>query len=62
MRVDELDIRIELEALITLREGYVSENKQREHAGASMAYVADHFFELADLMRSLLPKEEKRRP
>jgi hypothetical protein len=39
----ELMFRCKFEALITTREGMVAENKQREHAGQFMAYVAEDF-------------------
>jgi hypothetical protein len=44
---------LELQALLTEREGYIAENKQREIHGDSMAYGADHFLELADRIRCL---------
>jgi predicted amidohydrolase YtcJ len=37
-----------LQALITIREGMIAENKQREHLGQSMAYNDDAFFKLAE--------------
>jgi hypothetical protein len=43
----------ELQALITIREGYIAENKQREITGYSMAYGVDHFQELAEMIRAL---------
>ncbi len=46
--------RIELEALITEREAYIAENKQREMLGYSLAYGPECFFELAEKMRELL--------
>lgn len=45
--------RIELEALITEREGMVAENKVREILGQSMAYHDMDFQILAKQMRDL---------
>jgi hypothetical protein len=39
----ELNIRLQMEALISEREGMIAENKQREHLGQSMAYQEDSF-------------------
>ncbi len=39
----ELNIRLQMEALISEREGMIAENKQREHLGESMAYWGDSF-------------------
>lgn len=47
------DTRIELEALITEREGYIAENIHRQLSGNSVAYGADAFNDLADRMRAL---------
>ena len=49
--------RIELEALITEREGMIADNKAREHGGWCQAYTDSAFFELAEKMRALLNKE-----
>lgn len=38
-----LDIRLQMEALISEREGMIAENRQREHRGESMAYMEDNF-------------------
>ena len=38
-----LNIRLQMECLITEREGMIAENKQREHRGESLAYVEDSF-------------------
>jgi uncharacterized Zn finger protein (UPF0148 family) len=45
--------RIELEALICEREGYIAENRYREATGDSPAYGAEHFLELAERIRAL---------
>jgi hypothetical protein len=44
---------LELQALLCERESYISENKQREQCGQSMAYVSESFFELARRIRAL---------
>ena len=44
---------VELEALITEREGMIAENKQREILGQSMAYNDQIFMELAERIRQL---------
>jgi len=51
----ELDRRIELEALITEREGMVAENAQHQD---SQPYGELSFFQLADKMRSLRAKPQ----
>jgi len=48
-----MDKEIELQALITEREGMVAENMQRLHIGQSMAYNEDSFLVLAEKMRTL---------
>jgi hypothetical protein len=53
---DIMKVRIELEALITEREGMIAKNTQREHLGYSMAYWEDSFAILASKIREL---EEK---
>jgi len=50
----EDNIRIELEALISERNGMVAENMQRRHVGQSMAYCDNDFNALAGQMRKLL--------
>ena len=53
--------RILLEAFITEREGMIAENTQRVTRGESLAFVYDHFNDLAGKMRALIedaPKEE----
>lgn len=45
--------RIELEALITEREGMIAENKHREGLGQSMAYGDSAFNALAEQIREL---------
>jgi hypothetical protein len=44
---------IELQALITERDGMVAENKVRESLGQSMAYHYDNFAILCDQIRAL---------
>lgn len=39
-----LEIRLEMEELITGRESMIAENLQRQNAGHSMAYVERDFF------------------
>lgn len=51
--------RIELEVLITEREGMLAENTHRLDCGHSIAYTDHAFQELADRIRSLIPKEGK---
>ena len=46
--------RIELEALITEREGMVAENQRRMSFNDAQAYSEGAFFELADKMRVLV--------
>lgn len=48
---------IELQALITEREGMIAENKFREINGNSLAYCEDSFIILANKIREL--KENK---
>jgi len=45
--------KIELEALLTEREGMLAENVHRLDCGHSIAYGDDAFFELAERMRKL---------
>ena len=45
---------IELQALITEREGMVAENMQREHHGESMAFGKEAFNVLAEQIRCLV--------
>lgn len=51
--VNVTDVEIELQALITEREGMIAENQQREHLGNSMAYDDDSFLTIANKMRKL---------
>ena len=44
---------VELQALITEREGMIALNKQREHLGQSMGYDDENFDMLAEKMRAL---------
>ena len=46
-------IEIELQALITQREGMIAENQQRAYLGQSMAYTEDPFLILAEEIRGL---------
>jgi len=48
-----MDKQIELQALLTEREGMVAENMQRLHIGQSMAYNEDSFQILAEKIRAL---------
>ena len=38
-----LNIKLQMEILVTEREGMIAENLQRIHRGESMAYVEDSF-------------------
>lgn len=49
--------QVELQKLITEREGMIAENKQREHLGQSMAYWEDSFMQQADKFDKLIFKE-----
>ncbi len=51
--MNEKLLEIEMQALICEREGYIAENQQRLATGNSVAYGADHFFELASRFREL---------
>lgn len=51
-------MRIELEALITEREGMIAENMQRSINGEAMAYHDSNFFALASLMKALLEDDD----
>ena len=55
----ELDIRIQMETLITEREGMLAENAWRKQTGGSVAYVMDNFQMLNNQFTKLL--EELRR-
>lgn len=50
---DELKTRIELEALITEREGMLALNKERESHGYALGYGEAAFLKLANEMRKL---------
>lgn len=52
---DNLLVRIQLEAIISEREGMVAENKIRERRGEAMAYDDNQFFANAAAIRALLP-------
>jgi hypothetical protein len=45
--------RTRLESLVTERDGMIAENQQRERLDQSMAYSAEHFFELCDRINAL---------
>ena len=49
-----LDIRLQMEALITEREGMIAENIQREHLSQSMAYTAVAFEIITSQLSSLI--------
>lgn len=51
-----LEFRIELEELITEREGMIAENKQREVVENSMAYDEGSFSNVASRMSTLRKK------
>ena len=55
----ELNIRLQMEALITEREGMIAENKQREHLGQSMAHGEDKFISIAGQFTYLLGEFRK---
>jgi hypothetical protein len=48
-----MDKNIQLQALITEREGYLAENTHRIACGNSIAYGAEAFNELAEQIRAL---------
>lgn len=50
--------RIELEALITEREGMIAENAHRAFCGNSPAFGEDSFLVLADRMRAIAKGDE----
>lgn len=50
---DDIDKRIELEALLTVRAGYEAENAHRMACGHSIAYGADAFIDLAKRIMAL---------
>ena len=52
--LDNLNKRIELEALICEREGVIAENEYRKSLGQEPAYILGSFLELADRMRELV--------
>ncbi len=54
-----IDIEIELQQIITKREGMIAENKQREYIGQSMAYGEKDFEELVRAMQGLLDTYNK---
>lgn len=49
-----LNIWLQAQVLISEREGMIAENKQREHAGESMAYVNNDFLENARWFQKLV--------
>ena len=52
MRMND-NTRLEFEALLTEREGYLAENQHRMLCGNSIAYGADVFDDLANKIRAL---------
>lgn len=48
--------RLQIEALITEREGMIVANKQREMLGESLAYNENAFFNLANCFYELLKR------
>ena len=49
-----MDVKeIELQVLITEREGMVAENQNRTHRGLALVYTEIQFFNLAEKMRQL---------
>ena len=53
--MNDLVRRIELELLITEREGMIVENALREAKGNAIAYGEEAFFELSEKIRELIP-------
>jgi hypothetical protein len=49
-----LDIRLQMEMLISEREGMIAENMQRAHLGQSMAYTDDNFQINANNLQQLI--------
>ncbi len=49
-----LDIRLQMEMLITEREGMIAENMQRDHLEQSMAFTEDSFAILTSQLMLLL--------
>jgi len=52
-----MNIKIELESLITEREGMLAENTFRSNLGQGIAYGDKAFQELADRIRALAPNQ-----
>ena len=50
-----LNIRCQIEALISRREGMIAENKQRERRGESLAYGEKAFDDLEQSFVSIIP-------
>lgn len=50
---DDTAYRIDLEVLITEREGMIAENQQRIRRGESLAYTEDAFNSLAQRIENL---------
>ena len=57
----ELDKAIELQALITEREGMIAENNWRIQLEQSLAYTEDSFIILAEKIRKLANLEKDRK-
>lgn len=53
VKTSNIDKRIELEALLTIRAGYEAENTHRLSCGHSIAYGADEFTDLAKRIMAL---------
>jgi hypothetical protein len=60
--MDELEIRIELERLVTIREQMIIENLENIHHGAPPSNLPEQFKELAKKMQELstLYKQSKK--
>ena len=50
---------VELQALMTERDGMTAENQYRQQAGYGPAYVSDDFYKVAEKMRALKSVEAK---
>lgn len=55
----DLEIKLELEALICEREAMLAENSQRHNDGQAMAYHEHDFFCLAKEIRDLIGRMKK---
>ena len=64
MELNEIVLRvdnsfIEMQALMTERDGMIAENEVRSDLGRSLAYVEDSFLIIAEKMRALKKEEVK---